>query len=93
MHTHTHTHTHTYPWINLQRIILIEKPKGKVAWVAQLVKHLTSAQVMISQFMGSSPESGSLLSGQSLLQILCPPLSLPLPLSCSSALCLFLSQK
>ena len=49
------------------------------AWVAQLVKHLTSAQVMISQLVSSSPESGSLLSAQSLLEIHCPPLSLPLP--------------
>ena len=48
-------------------------------WVAQLVKCLTLAQVMISQFVSSSPLSGSLLSAQSLLCILCPPLSLPLP--------------
>ena len=36
-------------------------------WVAQLVKHLPSAQVMISKFLGSSPTShqGSLLSGES----------------------------
>ena len=36
------------------------------AWVAQLVKHPTLAQVMISQFMGSSPMSGSVLTAQSL---------------------------
>ena len=35
------------------------------AWVAQLVKSLTSAQVMILQFMSSSPASSSLLSAQS----------------------------
>ena len=35
-------------------------------WVAQLVKRPTSAQVMISQFTGSSPASGSLLTAQSL---------------------------
>ena len=46
------------------------------AWVAQSVKHPTSAQVMISWFVSSSPASDSLLSAQSLLQILCPPLSL-----------------
>ena len=36
------------------------------AWVAQLVKQLTSAQVMISQSVGSSPASGSGLMAQSL---------------------------
>ena len=35
--------------------------KLRGAWVAQLVKHLTSAQVMISWFKGLSPESGSML--------------------------------
>ena len=35
-------------------------------WVAQSVKRLTSAQVMISQLVGSSPVSGSMLSVQSL---------------------------
>ena len=34
--------------------------------VAQPVKHPTSAQVMISQFVGSSPASGSVLMAQSL---------------------------
>ena len=45
----------------------------------QSVKHLTSAQIVISQFMKSSLTSGSLLSAQSPLLILCLPLSLPLP--------------
>ena len=36
------------------------------AWVAQSVKHPTSAQVMISQSMSSSPASGSVLTAQSL---------------------------
>ena len=35
-------------------------------WVAQLIKHLTSAQVMISQSVSSSPASGSVLTAQSL---------------------------
>ena len=35
-------------------------------WVAQWVKHLTSAQVMISQCVGSSPTLGSVLTAQSL---------------------------
>ena len=36
------------------------------AWEAQSVGSLTSAQVMISTFMGSSPVSGSVLTVQSL---------------------------
>ena len=36
------------------------------AWVVQLVKHLTSTQVMISWFMGSTPVSSSVLTSQSL---------------------------
>ena len=35
------------------------------AWVAQLVKRPTSAQVMISQSVSSSPASGSVLTAQS----------------------------
>ena len=35
-------------------------------WVAQLVRHLTSAQVMILQSVSSSPVSGSVLTAQSL---------------------------
>ena len=35
-------------------------------WVAQSVERPTSAQVMISQSMGSSPASGSVLTAQSL---------------------------
>ena len=36
------------------------------AWVAQSVEHLTSAQVMISRFVGSSPTLGSVLTVRSL---------------------------
>ena len=36
------------------------------AWGAQSVKRLTSAQVMISWFVSSSPASGSVLTAQSL---------------------------
>ena len=36
------------------------------AWVAQLVKHLTSVQVMILQSVSSSPALGSVLTTQSL---------------------------
>ena len=46
------------------------------AWVAQSVKHLTLGfgSGHISQFFGSSPESGSVLAGQSLhgFLALCP---------------------
>ena len=35
-------------------------------WVAQSVKHPTSAQVMISRFVSLNPASGSVLRAQSL---------------------------
>ena len=47
-------------------------------WVAQSIKHLTSAQVMISRFVSSSPMSGSVLTDQSLepaSDFVSPPLS------------------
>ena len=47
------------------------------AWVAQSVGHVTSAQVMISQSLSSSPTLVSALTAQSLLQILSPSLSAP----------------
>ena len=58
-------------------------------WVAQSVEHLTldSAQVMISQFMGLSPASDSVLIAQSLLGILSPCLFLS-PSLHSCTLCL-----
>ena len=60
------------------------------AWVAQLVKQLTLAQVMISRFVGSSPASGSMLTAQNLEPAsdsvspslsACPPLVLSLSVS------------
>ena len=36
------------------------------SWVAQSVERPTSAQVMISRFVGLSPASGSVLTAQSL---------------------------
>ena len=48
--------------------------------MAQSVEQPTSAQVMISRLMSSSPASGSRLSAQSLLWILSPSLSLVLSL-------------
>ena len=48
--------------------------------MAQSVKHLTSAHVMISQLVSLSPTSGSMLTARSLvLQILCLLLFLSLP--------------
>ena len=62
------------------------------SWVAQSVKRLTSAQVMISWFVGLSPASGSVLIAQNLEPVLSSvslSLSAPSPLT----LCLSLSQK
>ena len=47
------------------------------AWVAQLVERPTSVQVMISQFLGSSPAWGSMLTVWSLHEILFLSVSLP----------------
>ena len=44
----------------------VRENRKRGAWVAQLVKCLTSAQVMILRFMGSSPMLGSVLTAQSL---------------------------
>ena len=50
------------------------------AWVAQSVRHLTSAQVMISQSVSSSLASGSVLTAQNLE----PALDSVFPSLCSS---------
>ena len=60
--------------------------------MAQLVERLTSAQVMISQFVSLSPALGSVLTAQSLepaSHSVSPSLSAPSLLM----LCLSLSQK
>ena len=62
--------------------------------MAQSVKCLTSSQVMISQFVGSSLASGSVLTAQSLypaLDSVPPSLSAPHPLMLM--LCLSLKNK
>ena len=54
----------------------------EAAWVAQSVERLTSAQVMISRFVGLSSVSGSVLTARSLEPAsasVSPSLSLPLP--------------
>ena len=59
--------------------------------MAQLVKRLTLAHVMISQFMGSSPALDSVLTAQSLepaSDSVSPSLSLPLAPSYSVSLSL-----
>ena len=61
------------------------------AWGAQLVKCPTLTQVMISQLVGSSPASGSVLTARSpepASDSVSPCLSAPLPL----VLCLSLSK-
>ena len=66
------------------------------AWVAQLVKHPTSAQVVISWFVGSSPTSSSVLTAQSLepaLDSVSPSLSVPPLLTLCLSLSLSVSQK
>ena len=71
---------------------LKETQSVRGAWVAQSVKHPTSAQVMISQSVSSSPTSGFVLTAQSLepaSDSVSPSLSDPPPFM----LCLFLSQK
>ena len=62
------------------------------AWAAPSVKRPTSAQVMISRSVGSSPASGSVLTARSLEPVsdsVSPSLSDPPPFT----LCLSLSQK
>ena len=47
------------------KVVLFKTSLGGDAWVAQLVKHPASAQVMISRFVGSGPVSGSVLIASS----------------------------
>ena len=61
---------HTQQYENFSTIsMMFERFKNfflRVAWVAQSFKWLTSAQVMISWSVGSSPASGCVLTAQSL---------------------------
>ena len=81
--------------LSSNKFVLITVKKvysGGGAWVAQSLNHpallLILDQVMISQFMGSNPESGSVLTVMSLLGILTLPLSLPPLLALSLSLSL-----
>ena len=60
--------------------------------VAQSVELPTSAQVTILAFVSSRPVSGSVLSAQSVTQLLCPPLSLPLPNLCALSVSLKINR-
>ena len=62
------------------------------AWVAQSAEQLTSAQVMISQFVSLSPMSGSALKAQS-LEPASDSASLSLSAPPQLVLCLSVSQK
>ena len=70
---------------NIFVLKIIEEKDGG-AWVAQSVKHPTSAPVMILGFVSLSPTSGSVLSAQSLFRIPCPPLTAPPPHVCALSL-------
>ena len=69
--------------------MLMKKRISRGTWVAQSVERLTSAQVMISRFVSSSPASGSVLTAQGLepaLDSVSPSLSAPLLLILSLSL-------
>ena len=59
-------------------VTVIKRGKSRGSWVAQSVKHWTSARILISRFVDSSPMSGSVLVMRSLLGILILSLSLSL---------------
>ena len=66
-----YTNIHSSFIHNSQKLQLVQHLMNKTlgkrsAWVAQWVEHLTSAQVMISQFESWRPASGSVLTTPSL---------------------------
>ena len=82
-------------WVGGDTIQPITIPKQKTvvrdAWVAQSVGQATSAQVIISLFVGSSPVSSSVLTAQSLEPAsdpVSPFLSLCPSPACALSLCL-----
>ena len=77
---------HGSEWPVKYSLSCLKVQKDWGAWVAQSVRHLTLAQVVISQFMGSSPVSGSVLTAQILepaSDSVSPSLSAPLLFSLS----------
>ena len=80
----------TYDSMLLFKLQVEKIPSLRGTWVAQSVKRPTSAQVVILQFVSSSPASGSVLTAQSLEPAsvsVSPSLSVP------ALLALFLSLK
>ena len=55
-----------WPGVAVSWIVFLKVVHPGGAWVAQSVERLTSAQVMISRFVSSSPTSGSVLTARSL---------------------------
>ena len=84
-------------WVSLKFMVLYQLHLLRIAvtrgaWVAESVKPPTSAQVMTSRSVSSSPASGSMLTAQSLEPVsdsVSPSLSATPPFM----LCLSLSQK
>ena len=73
-------HSHGYLKPHGKEHLQLKGRLSKGAWVAQSVKRPTSAQVMISQFVGSSPATGSVLTARSLEPVsdsVSPSLSVP----------------
>ena len=76
--------------------LYLNKTGERHAWVTQLVECLTSAQIMISQLVGSSPAWGSVLTPWSLepaLDSVSPSFSDPLLLMLALSLSLALTLK
>ena len=72
--------------------ICLLKKKNRGTWVAQLVERLTSAHVMISRSVSSSPASGSVLTAQPGARFgFCVSLSLSLSLSAPALLMFYQS--
>ena len=90
--TLTKTASSSYCWP--PQVQVKRKERGTPGWLSQLsIGLLVSAQVMISQFMSSSPTSGSTLIVQSLLGILTLSFSLcPSPALVVLSLSLSLSK-
>ena len=79
----------------LKSLNVLQTLNFRGSWEAQSVKRPTSAQVMISQFMGASPTSGSVLTAWSLepASRFCVSLCFYTSPTCSLPLSLSLSQK
>ena len=74
----SNAHAFKHKAILLPSISLVKKWLSWGIWVSQLAKYLTSAQIMISQFVSLSPILGSLVPAWIHFGI-SVPISLPLP--------------